>query len=323
MPSDTSTRTELGTPHGPGPRTSTRHLTPWAGSSSVTVRAAASARGPLTVRGCARARPHRRARRAALPCRRPPLSCAGASARRSLARRLDRLRAASSQPPLVVGGRSSGARVACRTAEPTRAVGVLCLAFPLGPPRRVRNGAPSRLPELEAVAVPTLVVQGVRDPFGMPPPGCCETSRMWRATTACGATWARWAKRWGLARRVLEPPALAKPEPLSSDEFAPRACRPCVDELGGAATLDFAIYGPIAAATFPGSATASAGCSRQAEPTSCAATCEGRPGRGDRGRARAASAGRSAVRLPGSVAKRVARAPALVGFMGLDDVLLE
>lgn len=72
--------------------------------------------------------------------------------------------------PLVVGGRSLGARVACRTADATEAIGVLCLAFPLQPPRRSGKGpAPSRLPELDAVAVPTLVVQGKRDPFGMPP----------------------------------------------------------------------------------------------------------------------------------------------------------
>ncbi len=72
--------------------------------------------------------------------------------------------------PLVVGGRSAGARVACRTAEETGAVGVLCLAFPLQPPPR-KSGAtsPSRLPELDAVEVPMLVVQGERDRFGMPP----------------------------------------------------------------------------------------------------------------------------------------------------------
>ena len=74
--------------------------------------------------------------------------------------------------PLLVGGRSSGARVACRTAAATGAVGVLCLAFPLQPPRRSGSEpAPSRLPELDAVTVPTLVVQGVRDPFGIPPAG--------------------------------------------------------------------------------------------------------------------------------------------------------
>ena len=74
--------------------------------------------------------------------------------------------------PLVAGGRSSGARVACRTAEETGAVAVLCLAFPLRPPRRPEQ---SRMPELDAVEVPTLVVQGVRDPFGIPPAGPTRT----------------------------------------------------------------------------------------------------------------------------------------------------
>ncbi len=75
--------------------------------------------------------------------------------------------------PLVVGGRSSGARVACRTAGTLRAVGVLCLAFPLQPPGRADR--PSRLPELESVEVPVLVVQGERDRFGMPPPALGRT----------------------------------------------------------------------------------------------------------------------------------------------------
>lgn len=74
--------------------------------------------------------------------------------------------------PLVVGGRSSGARVACRTAAATDADGVLCLAFPLRPPTRQGKPAPpSRLAELDAVTVPTLVVQGERDRFGIPPVG--------------------------------------------------------------------------------------------------------------------------------------------------------
>jgi predicted alpha/beta-hydrolase family hydrolase len=78
--------------------------------------------------------------------------------------------------PLLVGGRSSGARVACRTAEATGAAGVLCLAFPLLPPRRSGAAAPaSRLPELAAVTVPTLVVQGARDPFGVPPATATRT----------------------------------------------------------------------------------------------------------------------------------------------------
>jgi hypothetical protein len=71
--------------------------------------------------------------------------------------------------PLITGGRSSGARVACRTAAPAGASAVLCLAFPLQPPSR-KKPAVSRLPELDEVTVPVLVVQGERDPFGMPPP---------------------------------------------------------------------------------------------------------------------------------------------------------
>lgn len=72
--------------------------------------------------------------------------------------------------PLIVGGRSLGARVACRTAPATGAVGVICLAFPLQPPRRAGvEPRPSRLDELDRVTVPTLVVQGERDPFGIPP----------------------------------------------------------------------------------------------------------------------------------------------------------
>ena len=68
---------------------------------------------------------------------------------------------------LVVGGRSAGARVACRTAAESGAIAVLCLAFPLHPPGRPDK---TRLPELDAVELPTLIVQGASDPFGMPPP---------------------------------------------------------------------------------------------------------------------------------------------------------
>jgi predicted alpha/beta-hydrolase family hydrolase len=71
--------------------------------------------------------------------------------------------------PLILGGRSMGGRVACRTADALGAVAVLCLAFPLEPPGRKQPQ--NRLPELDAVTVPTLVVQGERDPFGMPPRG--------------------------------------------------------------------------------------------------------------------------------------------------------
>jgi predicted alpha/beta-hydrolase family hydrolase len=73
---------------------------------------------------------------------------------------------------LIVGGRSLGARVACRTLEDTGGVAALCLAFPLQPPaRKGKEPSPSRLPELDAVTVPMLVVQGNRDRFGMPPAG--------------------------------------------------------------------------------------------------------------------------------------------------------
>ena len=70
--------------------------------------------------------------------------------------------------PLVVGGRSAGARVACRTAAETGAVAVLCLAFPVHAPGRPEN---TRQHELDAVDLPVLVVQGSRDPFGMPAEG--------------------------------------------------------------------------------------------------------------------------------------------------------
>jgi predicted alpha/beta-hydrolase family hydrolase len=73
--------------------------------------------------------------------------------------------------PLVVGGRSLGARVACRTLADTGAGAVLCLAFPLVPPRRGDKPPQSRLPELEAVKVSVLIVQGENDRFGMPPEG--------------------------------------------------------------------------------------------------------------------------------------------------------
>jgi predicted alpha/beta-hydrolase family hydrolase len=75
--------------------------------------------------------------------------------------------------PLISGGRSAGARVACRTAQATGAVAVLCLAYPLQPPARrsAKTSSPSRLSELDAVEVPMLVVQGERDRFGFPPAG--------------------------------------------------------------------------------------------------------------------------------------------------------
>jgi predicted alpha/beta-hydrolase family hydrolase len=69
--------------------------------------------------------------------------------------------------PLVTGGRPTGARVACRTAVRSGAIGVVALAFPVHPPGKPEL---SRLAELDQAGVPVLVVQGDRDPFGMPPP---------------------------------------------------------------------------------------------------------------------------------------------------------
>ena len=81
----------------------------------------------------------------------------------------DRLRP---RTPLVLGGRSAGARSACRSAHRLGASGVLALAFPLHPPGRPES---SRLTELTAVTVPVLVVQGDRDPFGGPEEFPAET----------------------------------------------------------------------------------------------------------------------------------------------------
>lgn len=67
--------------------------------------------------------------------------------------------------PLVVGGRSAGARSAARCAKQLGASGCLALAFPLHPPGKPEK---TRLPELRAARVPTLVVQGERDAFGRP-----------------------------------------------------------------------------------------------------------------------------------------------------------
>ncbi|MFF7334225.1 alpha/beta family hydrolase [Streptomyces sp. NPDC008150] len=72
---------------------------------------------------------------------------------------------AAEGPPVVAGGRSAGARVACRTATELGAAAVLALSFPLHPPGRPEK---SRADELLGAGVPTLVVQGGNDPFGRP-----------------------------------------------------------------------------------------------------------------------------------------------------------
>jgi predicted alpha/beta-hydrolase family hydrolase len=102
--------------------------------------------------------------------------------------------------PLLVGGRSSGARVACRTAARAEAAAVLCLAFPLQPPRRTgATPAPSRLGELDAVTVPTL-----RDPTrGRAADGDRGGRRPQPAVGSAGGD----RRRARLARRILARPA--------------------------------------------------------------------------------------------------------------------
>lgn len=75
------------------------------------------------------------------------------------------LNAMRMRTPLIVGGRSAGARSACRIARSVGAKGVLALSFPLHPPGRPES---SRLAELLGARMPTLVVQGENDPFGTP-----------------------------------------------------------------------------------------------------------------------------------------------------------
>ena len=111
---------------------------------------------------------------------------------------VEHLRAgARSTTSLLVGGRSSGARVACRTAAALEAAAVVCLAFPLHPPGRVES---SRAEELGLVAdIPLLVVQGTRDAFGTPaefPPSVhvasVEGDHSLRRTAAVAAAVSDW-----------------------------------------------------------------------------------------------------------------------------------
>jgi len=110
--------------------------------------------------------------------------------------------------PLVQGGRSNGARVACRTARQVHAVGVIALAFPLRPPGRPgRPGRPrhpgtSRDGELREAGTRVLVLNGDRDPFGVPEPDdttCVvvlagETHALSKNPSAIGEAVAGWLK---------------------------------------------------------------------------------------------------------------------------------
>lgn len=143
---------------------------------------------------------------------------------------------------LVFGGRSMGARVACRTAAAGGDAAVLCLAFPLLPPRRsASRAAPlSRLPELEAVAVSTLVIQGARDPFGIPPPGPNRTvvevagdHRLRNEPEAIGASVRHWlAGLSGPHRLGLGTPSAKRQDASQQDAKATGAISMRVGDVG-------------------------------------------------------------------------------------------
>ncbi|MEU5883832.1 alpha/beta family hydrolase [Spirillospora sp. NPDC047279] len=103
--------------------------------------------------------------------------------------------------PLVQGGRSNGARVACRTARAAGATGVVALAFPLHPPGRPEK---TRVEELRSAGVEVLVVNGDRDPFGVPDAGDAaevvvlpgERHDLDKDPDAVGAAAGPWLRRW-------------------------------------------------------------------------------------------------------------------------------
>ncbi|GGQ31741.1 putative alpha/beta-hydrolase family hydrolase [Actinomadura coerulea] len=103
--------------------------------------------------------------------------------------------------PLVQGGRSNGARVACRTAAAAGAAGVVALAFPLHPPGRPEK---TRVEELRSAGVEVVVVNGDRDPFGVPGPADAarvevlpgERHDLGRDPAAVGRAVEPWLKRW-------------------------------------------------------------------------------------------------------------------------------
>lgn len=112
--------------------------------------------------------------------------------------------------PLVQGGRSNGARVACRTARAAGAVGVVALAFPLHPPG---NPQKTRVDELRSAGVPVLVVNGARDPFGVPDPADAahvtvlpgERHELNRDPAAVGRAAEPWLRKWALERPAARP----------------------------------------------------------------------------------------------------------------------
>jgi predicted alpha/beta-hydrolase family hydrolase len=137
-----------------------------------------------------------------------PFRVAGGRAPGSAARQdeawltvVEALRERYGDVPLIQCGRSNGARVACRTALKAGARGVLALAFPLHPPAKPER---SRADELRGAGVEVVVVNGDRDPFGVPDPAdaACvhvlpgERHDLAKAPTAVGAVAAEWLRRW-------------------------------------------------------------------------------------------------------------------------------
>ena len=114
--------------------------------------------------------------------------------------------------PLVQGGRSNGARVVCRTAREVGAAGVIALAFPLHPPGQPDK---SRDGELRAAGTSVLVINGERDPFGVPEPDETtkvvvipgETHALSRRPAVIGDTVTAWLGALTMGRKLLVPPS--------------------------------------------------------------------------------------------------------------------
>lgn len=119
------------------------------------------------------------------------------------------LRAGHPEVPLVQGGRSNGARMACRTARAAGASAVIALAFPLHPPGKADVPDKSRAGELRSAGVPVLVINGDRDPFGVPNAADADRLIVLRGEThslssqraAIVDAIASWLRQWSLGER--------------------------------------------------------------------------------------------------------------------------
>ncbi len=131
--------------------------------------------------------------------------------------------------PLVQGGRSNGARLACRTAQQAGAAAVIALAFPLHPPGKADDPSRSRAGELRSAGVPVLVINGDRDPFGIPdqadadrlivlPGETHSLSRHPQAITEAVASWL--GQVIGIVRPERSPDSCAAPIAAGADSSA-------------------------------------------------------------------------------------------------------